>query len=93
KTQKKENALEVKLGIIMQHQRERKYPTFQEGDKGEIYVKKQGMSSKKEIVPHRTKQVFTISTFAYEDDRAYYTVTPRPVNLKAKHMRHELLKV
>ena len=90
---KDENSLEVKLGMIMHHKRDRTYPPLQEGDKVKIYVKKQDMASKKEIVPHWTKQEFTISAITFEDDREYFQVNPRPRNLKAKYMRHELLKV
>ena len=88
-----ENSLEVKLGIIMHHKRDRKYPPLQVGDKVKVYVQKQDLARKKEIVPHWTKQEFTISAITFEDDREYYTVNPKPVNLKAKYMRHELLQV
>ena len=90
---KDENSVEVKIGMIMHHRRDRTYPPLQEGEKVKIDVNKQVLGAKKEIVPHWTKQEFTISASTFEDDREYFQVNPRPRNLKAKYMRHELLNI
>ena len=38
-------------------------------------------------------KVYTVKEVEWEDGKEYFTLDPHPQGLKAKYLRHELLKV
>ena len=90
---KDENALDVKLNLVMQAKRDRNYPPLEEGDRVKIYQKKTRGEEKKEIVPVWSPDTFRVKEVTREGNHEYYELDPKPVGLKAKYLRHELLKV
>ena len=87
------NALDVKLQLVMQAKRDRKYPPLSKGDSVKIYQKKSRGEEKKEIVPVWQEKVYKVKEIEWDDGKEYFELDPRPQGLKAKYLRHELLKV
>jgi hypothetical protein len=87
------NALDVKLQLVMQAKRDRKYPPLHEGDQVKIYQKKSRGEEKKEIVPVWQGKIYTVKQIEWDDGKEYFELDPRPQGLKAKYLRHELMKV
>ena len=83
----------MKLQLVMQAKRDRSYPPRGEGDEVKIYQKKARGEEKKEIVPVWSQPTFKVKAVTWEDGKEYFELEPRPVGLKAKYLRHELLKV
>jgi len=89
--EKDENALDVKLGIVMKSHRDRIYPPLSEGDKVKVYRKKGKLD--KETTPVWLPDTYTIGSVVWDDGREHYSLVPRPVGLKQWYMRTELKKV
>ena len=91
--QEDKNALDVKLSLVMQAKRDRRYPPLGKGDRVKIYQKKTRGEEQKEIVPVWQEKVYTVKDIEWDNGHDYYELDPKPVGLKAKYLRHELLKV
>ena len=83
----------MKLNLAMQAKRDRKYPPISDGDKVKIFQKKTRGEEQKEIVPNWSANVYTVKEIEHRAGGELYVLDPRPTGLKAKYMRHELLKV
>ena len=70
-----------------------KYPPISEGDQVKIFQKKTRGEEQKEIVPNWSPNVYTVKEIEHRAGGQLYVLDPRPAGLKAKYMRHELLKV
>ena len=44
-------------------------------------------------MPVWSQPTFRVKAVTWEDGKEYFELEPRPVGLKAKYLRHELLKV
>ena len=88
---KDENSLEVKLGLVMQAKRDRKYPPLSEGDKVKVYTKK-GIHAK-ETVSVWSDATYAVGDIVWDDGTERYGLVPRPVGLKQWYFRHELKKM
>jgi hypothetical protein len=84
---KDENALDVKVSLIMKAKHERKYPELERGDTVRIKEKKGALD--KETKPYWSKQLYKIEAIKEEDGMKWYGLDGKDGYL----MRHELLKV
>jgi hypothetical protein len=77
----------------MQAKRDKRYPELEEADKVKIYQKKTRGAEKKEVTSVWSEPQYTVKKIEFDDNHTHYELDPKPVGLKPKYMRHELLKV